>query len=130
MWPRPRTKGLRPLPTTVENSLFTRKQLWVRCELCGVILCISHLPQYHHTCKKCEANIHMTCEQRVASLIDSFSWRPMQELVSAVDPLKFEDKKTYKIRLEESQERTGFQDAVQIGTGLIDEYSVTPKNIR
>lgn len=121
---RARFKRDGPLPTTVENSLFARKQLWVRCELCGVILYISHLPQYHHTCKECGANIHMTSEERIASLIDPLSWRPMQELVSASDPLKFEDKKTYKERLEESQERTGFQDAVQIGTGLVGSIPV------
>ena len=113
-----------PLPTTPENSLFARKQLWVRCEMCGVILYISHLPQYHHTCKECGENIHMTPEERIASLIDNHTWRPMQELLSAGDPLRFEDKKPYKLRLEESQERTGFQDAVQTGTGTIEGVPV------
>jgi acetyl-CoA carboxylase carboxyl transferase subunit beta len=113
-----------PLPITPENSLFARKQLWVRCELCGVILYISHLPQYHHTCKECGENVAMTPEERVASLIDPGSWVPMDELYSAGDPLNFNDKKSYRLRLAESQERTGTQDAIQTGSGLLDGVPV------
>ena len=113
-----------PLPTTPENSLFARKQLWVRCELCGVILYISHLPEYHHTCKECGENIPMTPEERVASLIDPNTWRPTDELFSAGDPLVFNDKKSYVERLAESQERTGAQDAVITGTGRIDNIPI------
>lgn len=113
-----------PLPISPENSLFARKQLWVRCEMCGVILYISHLPQYHHTCKECGENIAMTPAERVASLIDDDTWRPMDELYSAADPLVFYDKKPYTERLTETQERTGSQDAVVTGTGLIDGIPV------
>lgn len=113
-----------PLPMSPENSLFARKQLWVRCEMCGVILYISHLPQYHHTCKGCGENIPMTPEERVASLIDDHSWRPIDELFSAGDPLVFNDKKSYTERLAESQERTESQDAIRVGTGTIDGIPV------
>ena len=113
-----------PLPISPENSLFARKQLWVRCEMCGVILYISHLPQYHHTCKECGENIAMTPEERIASLIDTGSWRPMDELYSAADPLGFYDKKFYTERLAENQENTKSQDAIQTGTGLIDGIPV------
>jgi acetyl-CoA carboxylase carboxyl transferase subunit beta len=113
-----------PLPMSPENSLFARKQLWVRCEMCGVILYISHLPQYHHTCKGCGENIPMTPEERVASLLDDCSWRPLDEMFSSADPLEFKDKKTYTERLAESQERTESQDAIRVGTGTMDGIPV------
>ena len=108
-----------PMPLSPETSLFSRQQLWVRCESCGTLLYISHLKHYLHMCKNCGANTDIDCNDRIESLIDPDSWRPMDELLSPVDPLKFEDKKPYEERLDENQERTGFQDAVQTGTGLI-----------
>jgi acetyl-CoA carboxylase carboxyl transferase subunit beta len=108
-----------PVPITTETSLFARKQLWTRCEFCGVILYISHLKHYDYTCKDCASNVRINSTDRIESLIDDNTWRPMFELLSAGDPLKFHDKKPYTERLGEAQERTGLQDAVQIGTGLM-----------
>ena len=48
------------------------------------------------------------------------TWRPLDETVSPCDPLKFHDQKAYGARLEDAQERTGLQDAIQTGTGMID----------
>lgn len=127
VWMRERDKQIalennpqEPVPLTPETSLFSRQQLWVRCEYCGTLLYISHLKHYLHMCKECGANTDIDCNDRIESLIDPDSWRPMDETLSPVDPLEFEDKRSYTARLEEAQERTGFQDAVQTGTGLID----------
>lgn len=62
----------------------------------------------------------MNSTDRIESLIDAGSWRPLYETISPCDPLKFKDKKTYPERLREAQKRTGFQDAIQTGTGLIN----------
>ena len=99
--------------------LFLRKILWVVCDACGATLYISHLKNYDYTCKECKENIKITSFQRVESLIDENTWLPMFELLSPLDPLTFNDKKSYIERLEEAQERTQLQDAVQVGTGLM-----------
>ena len=57
---------------------------------------------------------------RIDNLIDTDSWRPLYETISPCDPLTFKDKKSYLDRLQEAQKRTGFQDAIQTGTGLIN----------
>ncbi len=98
--------------------------LWTRCDYCGVILYIKHLKKQHHVCIECGSNLRMNSNDRIESLIDSGSWRPLYETISPCDPLKFQDKKTYPERLQEAQKRTGFQDAIQTGTGLINDIPV------
>jgi acetyl-CoA carboxylase carboxyl transferase subunit beta len=62
----------------------------------------------------------MNSQERIDHLIDYDTWRPLDENLSPCDPLEFKDQKMYIERLKEAQERTGLQDAVQIGTGLLD----------
>ena len=52
------------------------------------------------------------------------TWRPLDETLSPCDPLKFHDQKNYTDRLKDAQEKTGLQDAVQTGTGMIDGIPV------
>ena len=52
------------------------------------------------------------------------TWRPLDETVSPCDPLGFHDQKAYRDRLRDAQERTGLQDAIQTGTGMIDGIPV------
>ena len=93
--------------------------LWTKCDFCGVVLYKRHVRRDLHVCSECGMNLRMDATNRINSLIDEDTWRPMFDQTSAIDPLEFEDKKSYLQRLEESQERTGFQDAVEVGTGLI-----------
>lgn len=52
-------------------------------------------------------------------MIDPGTWRPLDETLSPVDPLVFSDLKPYVDRIKEAQEKTGLQDAVRTGTGLL-----------
>jgi len=80
--------------------------LWTRCDYCGVILYIKHLKKQHYVCIECGSNLRINSTDRIENLIDSGSWRPLYETISPCDPLKFNDKKTYPDRLQESQKRT------------------------
>jgi acetyl-CoA carboxylase carboxyl transferase subunit beta len=95
------------------------KGLWTRCDKCGVILYIKHLKEHHHICFGCNYHLKMTSLERVEHLIDAGTWRPFDETLSPVDPLEFTDMKAYVDRIKESQEKTGLQDAVRTGTGLL-----------
>ena len=94
--------------------------LWTRCDYCGVILYIKHLKKQHYVCIECGSNLRVNSNDRIDNLIDTDSWRPLYETISPCDPLTFKDKKSYLDRLQEAQKRTGFQDAIQTGTGLIN----------
>jgi len=113
-----------PEPLSPETSLFAKQQLWTRCEQCGTTLYINHLKDYHYTCKQCGTNVPMTCKQRIESLLDPNGWVPLYELMSPVDPLKFVDNQPYTDRLEEAQQRTSRQDAVDVGLGIMNGLPV------
>jgi len=66
----------------------------------------------------------MSSYERIDSLIDAGTWRPLDEMLSPGDPLEFKDQKLYTERLRDAQLRTGLQDGVQTGTGLIDGIPV------
>ena len=94
--------------------------LWTRCDHCGVILYIKHLKENQRVCFGCGYHLQMNSQERIEHLIDSGTWRPLDETLSPCDPLEFRDQKAYTERLKEAQERTGLQDAVQTGTGMLD----------
>ena len=95
-------------------------RLWTRCDKCGTILYIKHLKKNQRVCFSCGFHLQMNSRERIQSLVDPGSWQPLNETLSPNDPLVFKDQKLYKDRLKEAQERTGLQDAILTGTGLID----------
>lgn len=58
-------------------------------------------------------------QERVEHLVDPGTWRPMDETLSPCDPLDFTDVRAYPDRIREAQEKTGLQDGVRTGTGLL-----------
>ena len=96
------------------------KGLWTRCDNCGVILYIKHLKENQRVCFGCGYHLQMNSQERIENLIDENTWRPLDETLSPGDPLEFRDQKPYIERLNDAQEKTGLQDAVQTGTGMLD----------
>ena len=94
--------------------------LWTRCDHCGVILYIKHLKENQRVCFGCGFHLQMESQERIEHLIDSGTWRPLDETLSPCDPLEFRDQKLYIERLKDAQEKTGLQDAIQTGTGMLD----------
>lgn len=105
------SKGTKP----VDRS----KGLWTRCDKCGVILYIKHLKEHHHICFGCSYHLKMTSQERIDHLIDAGTWRSLDETLSPMDPLEFYDMKAYPDRVRDSQSKTGMQDALRTGTGLL-----------
>jgi acetyl-CoA carboxylase carboxyl transferase subunit beta len=99
--------------------------LWTRCDHCGVILYIKHLKENQRVCFGCGYHLQMSSSERIEHLVDTGTWRPLDETVSPCDPLEFRDQKFYTERLKEAQERTGLQDGVQTGTGLLDGIPIS-----
>lgn len=133
-------------PKYFAGSTDSSKGLWTRCDKCGVILYIKHLKENQRVCFSCSYHLQMMSGERIENLLDRVSaptsrkqnealfaktketqistWRPLDETVSPCDPLKFHDQKAYTDRLQDAQERTGLQDAIQTGTGMIDGIPV------
>ena len=99
-------------------------ELWIRCDRCGVVLYLKHLTENYQVCYGCNIHLQMTSQARIEQLIDKETWRTLDNSVSPVDPLFFRDQKGYAARLREAQKRTGLQDALQTGTGLLNGIPV------
>ena len=98
--------------------------LWTRCYQCGNIIYIKHLRENDHVCPTCHCHLQMTGRERLENLIDSGTWQPFDETLSAKDILKFNDQRSYPSRLKNAQDYTGLQDAVITGTGLLEGIPV------
>lgn len=107
-----------------ESTSETGQGLWTRCDNCGVILYIKHLKENQRVCFGCGYHLQMSSYERIDSFIDAGTWRPLDEMLSPGDPLEFKDQKHYIERLKDAQQRTGLQDAIQTGTGLLDGIPV------
>lgn len=117
-------RQLKSANSTEMNVPTGGKGLWVRCDCCGVILYIKHLRENQRVCFGCGFHLQMSSNERIDHLIDSKTWRPLDENLSPCDPLEFEDQKPYKERLQDTQQKTGMLDAIQTGTGLLDGIPV------
>lgn len=93
--------------------------LWVACEGCGENLFIRFLRENGNICEKCLYHNRMRSDDRIELFVKPGTWAPLYESLSAKDPLNFIDEKSYTQRLKAFQEKTGIQDAVQTGVGLI-----------
>jgi acetyl-CoA carboxylase carboxyl transferase subunit beta len=98
--------------------------LWTKCEACGVLTYTKDLQGNQMVCVECNHHIRIDSNQRIGQLIDPGTWMPMDEDVVACDPLQFRDRKPYRDRLRDYQEKTGLPDAVQTGVGQLDGRSL------
>jgi acetyl-CoA carboxylase carboxyl transferase subunit beta len=71
-------------------------------------------------CRDCGHHIRIYSNERIRQLIDHNTWIPMDEGVHPTDPLQFRDRKSYRDRLRDTQEKTSLVDAVNTGVGLLE----------
>ena len=93
--------------------------LWMRCESCTAMLYRKNVEQNLHVCPECSHHYRIGADERVAQLCDPGSFEPMWQNITPKDPLKFEDVKSYKQRLADTQKKTGHADAVVCGKGFV-----------
>jgi acetyl-CoA carboxylase carboxyl transferase subunit beta len=98
--------------------------LWSKCPECPVLTYTKDLRANQMVCLECGYHTRVFSDERVWQLIDAGTWKPMDEDIHPIDPLKFKDRKAYGDRLRETQEKTGLTDAVKTGMGQLDGLSV------
>lgn len=103
-----------------KNQINEKKTLWTRCESCNAILYIKHLEENNKVCFSCDSPFILTSEERIKTFIDNETWFPLNDTLSPLDPLQFCDQQNYTDRLKEAQRKTGLQDAIQTGKGLLN----------
>src|SRR5258708_38374284 len=93
--------------------------LWLRCPECGDMLFRKVVEEALHVCPGCQHHFRVSARTRIEQLVDTGSFEERYADIEPADPLKFVDKKAYKDRLRDEQQKTGNADAVVGGKGFI-----------
>lgn len=93
---------------------------WVKCSACQSLMYYKEIEQRFNVCPKCGFHMRISAKQRIEQLCDEGSFVEFDTTLVPIDPLKFVDKKSYKKRIEEAQEKTGRNSSVMCGSCKID----------
>ncbi len=70
-------------------------------------------------CPECDHHFYVSAGERIRQVLDEGTFEEWDTGLWPTDPLEFADKRSYKERLVAEQKRTGLQDAVLTGGGMI-----------
>ena len=90
-----------------------------RCFACDADLRESRSYQRHRVCHACGHHYHLNARQRVTTILDPGSFRETDRSVTALDPIQFRERQSYRHRVLEAQRRTGLAEAAFTGTGAL-----------
>ena len=96
-----------------------RRLLWIKCESCGQLVYYKDYKENKYICPRCGRAFIMNPKQRFDLLFDDNSWERLTPPNVSDDPLQFEDRVTYKSRLDDARAETGCYDAVTTADGTI-----------
>lgn len=115
----------KPKYVTVRSSTEPERReipdnLWAKCEQCGKMIYQKELGKTDNVCGNCGHHFRLSGECRKTLILDDGSFQPFPAL-EAGDPLQFPG---YAEKLQTSKEKSGWDDAVSIGCGQINQRSV------
>ncbi len=112
-----------------ESKSFRRKRempsgLWMRCPGCSKMIYRSLVLERGNICPECNYHFEITSAERIRLLCDPGSFREEFAGIAPLDPHDFVALRPYRERLQETQKKTGLNDAVVIGRAAIGDNSV------
>ena len=114
----PRIKALVQPKEVPEN-------FWVKCRGCNEMLFHRQLEENLQVCPRCDYHMPLTCKNRLKALFDGGYY---EEIAindgTALDPLKFRDKRKYLDRIREARSKTGLQDAISLACGKVNRLEI------
>lgn len=93
--------------------------LWIKCPSCSHTVWKKNVEQNHQVCPECDFHFEIPATKRLELLIDDGSFSPINTHLKPLDPLQFKARRSYRERLDQAQELTGFNDACVTGTATI-----------
>ena len=93
--------------------------LWRRCPGCQQTIFRKEAEKRLGVCPECDYHWYVPARQRIDQVLDEGTFEEWDAGLEPADPLEFVDKRPYRQRLKEEQERTGLRDAAVVGTGMI-----------
>lgn len=109
---------------TPQKEIIEAQNQWIKCPSCLSPMFYKEVEAGGEVCPKCHYHFRINAEKRINLLADEGSFMEFDSTLAPTDPLKFNDKKSYKKRLEESKEKTGKTSCVVSGSCTINSEPV------
>jgi acetyl-CoA carboxylase carboxyl transferase subunit beta len=93
--------------------------LWVKCFSCNEIIYLKDLESNLKVCAECNYHFRLTSDERIKYHFDKNSFEETDSSVTPVDELGFTDTESYAKRIKRTQAKTGYKEAIVIGTAKI-----------
>lgn len=110
---RPKIKAL------ISSKKDVPDNLWQKCPGCEAMLYHQDLVKHLRVCHHCGHHLRMSVTERLEMLFDNGVYEVEELPKTAVDPLKFKDRKKYIDRLKDAQNATGRKDGIVVAAGDI-----------
>ncbi|HSB68685.1 MAG TPA: acetyl-CoA carboxylase, carboxyltransferase subunit beta [Candidatus Methylomirabilis sp.] len=114
-----------PLVSGKEGKARVPEGLWVKCEECKEIIYKQEMDRNLNVCPHCQHHYRLGARARVDLLADPGTFQEEDATLRSLDPLGFEDLKSYPERLKAAKKATGLEEAVLSGSAAIGEHRVS-----
>ncbi len=98
--------------------------LFIRCGVCKTILFRKEFERNFKVCPQCGFHYRLSVKERIELLLDKNSFQEMFSGLRTVDPLNFRCVKSYSELVVKSQQDTGLEEAVVVGKGKLETFSL------
>ena len=99
--------------------------LFLKCSTCGYIIYKRELEEHLYTCPQCGNHARVGSDEYIEILIDAGTWIETNAEMVSTDPLGFVDERPYPEKLERAKKKTGLNDAIRSGTGLVQGAKIS-----
>ncbi|WP_039356395.1 MULTISPECIES: acetyl-CoA carboxylase, carboxyltransferase subunit beta [Candidatus Protochlamydia] len=97
---------------------------WLKCTHCNELIHANELEQNSNCCPKCDYHYRLSTEDRIKSLSNPNTFKPLFQNLQPVDTLNFVDTEPYPQRLANAQEKSTSNEAVVVGTCMINKHKI------
>ena len=94
--------------------------LWGKCPNCGEIIQTKQLLENLSVCSECDHHLRISALDRIALLTDEDSFKQYGDQLHSNDPLKFDDQKPYRARLDQAVKTHKMNDAFLSGKATLE----------
>jgi acetyl-CoA carboxylase carboxyl transferase subunit beta len=102
-----------------------REDIWIKCPSCKAHVFKEDWHNNQNVCPKCDWHGKLTAYERIGSVLDSGTFKEINETVTPSDPLGFVDgKASYRDRVSQTRAKTGLNESVVTGVGKINGAAI------
>ena len=103
----------------------TPENLWIKCPDTGQMVFQKEVEDNLWVIPGSGHHLRMNAKARLGHMFDGGTYETIKVSDVPADPLKFKDEKRYVDRIKDARAKTGMQDSVLVGYGMLDQLAVT-----